>query len=68
MEDRIIVDEKKKIEDKDISDSKVTMGVIQTIGNAIDPMIQLTIETPCNYPNGKTASISCDVKCKLNRN
>jgi hypothetical protein len=55
MEEKIVVDEKKKEEDKDISDSKVTMGVIQKIANAIDTMIQLTIETPCNYPNGKVS-------------
>ena len=64
MEDRIIVDEKKKLEDKDISDSKVTMGVIQTIVNVIDPMIQLTIETPYNYPNGKMPGL--DVMLNVN--
>ena len=68
MEDKIIVDEKKKAEDIDISDSKVTMGVIQTIANAIDPMIQLTIETPCNYPNGKmpVLDLVVNVNCMEN--
>ena len=68
MEDKIIVDEKKKAEDIDISDSKVTMGVIQTIANAIDPMIQLTIETPCNYPNGKmpVLDVMVNVNCMEN--
>ena len=53
MEDRIVVDEEKRLEDENKSDTKVTMEVIQEIANGIDPMIQLTIDTPCNYTDGK---------------
>ena len=63
-EESIIVDEKKKEEDENISDTKVTMGVVQTIANAIDPMIQLTVETPCNSDDGKMAVL--DLKVKIN--
>ena len=47
-EDKIVINEEKKSVDKEKSDSKVTMEVIQDIANLINPMIKLTIETPCN--------------------
>ena len=53
FEDKIIVDENKKLNDENTSDAKVTMEVVQQIANQIDPMIQLTVDTPCNYPDGK---------------
>ena len=52
-EDKIVVDEKKKVEDEKSSDAKVTMEVVQKLANQINPMIQLTLETPCNFTNGK---------------
>ena len=53
FEDKIIVDENKKLNDENTSDAKVTMEVVQQIANQLDPMIQLTLDTPCNYPDGK---------------
>ena len=40
------------------------MGVVQKIANAIDPMIQLTVETPCNFADGKMPVL--DVKVNVN--
>ena len=65
MEDKIIVDDKKKEEDENKSDAKVTMGVVQKIANTIDPMIQLTVETPCNFADGKmpVLDVTVNVNC-----
>ena len=46
---KVVVDEQKKLVDKDRSNSKVTMDVIQEVANSINPMIKLTVETPCNF-------------------
>jgi hypothetical protein len=65
MEDKIIVDDKKKEEDERTSDAKITMGVVQKIANTIDPMIQLTVETPCNFADGKmpVLDVTVNVNC-----
>ena len=55
-DDKIIVDEEKKTVDEDRSDTKITMEVVQTIANSINPMIKLTVETPCD---------STDTPCNL---
>ena len=62
--DEIIVDEHKKLEDEDKSDSKMTMEIVQEIANSINPMIKLTVETPCNFEDGKLTVL--DVKVNVN--
>ena len=57
---KIVVDEQKK----DRSDSKVTMNVIQEVANSINPMIKLTVETPCNFKDGKLPVL--DIKVNIN--
>ena len=42
----------KKLEDKDKSDSKLTIEVIKEIANNVDPMIRLASETPCKLEGG----------------
>ena len=64
MEDKIVVDEAKKSIDEKKSNSKVTMEVVQEIANSINPMIKLTVETPCNYADGKLPVL--DVKVNVN--
>ena len=61
-EDKITVDEKKKVEDKEIDDTKITMDIVQTLANSINPMIKLTVETPSNYPEGKLPVLDITVK------
>ena len=60
----IVVDESKKILDENKTDSKVTMDIIQKIANGINPMIKLTVETPCNFPDGKLPVL--DVTVNIN--
>ena len=62
--DKIVINEEKKSLDENKSDSKVTMEIVQTIANSINPMIKLTVETPCNAPDGKLAVL--DLKVKVN--
>ena len=62
--DIITIDENKKLEDENKTDAKVTMDIIQEIANSIDPMIQLTVETPCNFSDGKIPVL--DVKVNVN--
>ena len=64
VENEIIIDENKKLVDENKSDSKVTMEVIQEIANSINPMIKLTVETPCNFEDGKLPVL--DVKVNVN--
>ena len=63
---KIVVDEQKKLVDKDRSDSKVTMDVIQEVANSINPMIKLTVETLCNFKDGKLPVL--DIKVNINDN
>ena len=51
--DIISMDEDKKQEDENKSDNKITMEIVQNIANSINPMIKLTVETPCNFKDKK---------------
>ena len=64
-EGKLVNDDDKVLEDENKSDSKVTIGVIQQIANNINPMIQLTTETPCNSENGMLAIL--DVQARINK-
>ena len=64
VEDKIVIDEDKKIVDEERTDNKVTMDIIQEIANSIDPMIKLTVETPCNFEDGKLTVL--DLKVNVN--
>ena len=64
VEDMIVVDDKKKELDKEKTDTKVTMEVVQNIANSINPMVKLTVDTPCNYKDGKLPVL--DVKVDVN--
>ena len=63
---RIIVDETKKENDEERSDNKVTMDIVQQIANSVNPMIKLTVETPCNFKDGKMPVL--DIKVRINEN
>ena len=52
-EEQIVVDEEKQLVEENRNDNKITMEVIQQVANSINPMIKLTIDTPCNHENGK---------------
>ena len=58
IDDKIVVDENKKIVDENRSESKVTMDVVQEIANTINPMIKLTVETPVILKT-ENASVRC---------
>ena len=60
----IVLDEEKKLTDENRTSSKITMDVIQGIANSISPMIQLTVETPCNFKDGYMPVL--DIKVKIN--
>lgn len=61
---KLEIDDDKKEMDKNKSDAKVTIEVIQNIANDINPMIQLTVETPCNFEDNKLPVL--DVKVDIN--
>ena len=63
-EGKVEIDQDKKEIDNDKSDAKVTIEVIQKLANDINPMIQLTVETPCNFDDGKLPVL--DVKVDIN--
>ena len=41
------------------------MDIVQNLANTINPMIKLTVETPCNYPDGKLPVL--DITVKINQ-
>ena len=57
----IIIDDLKKVQDECKTDTKITMEVLQTIANEIDAMLTFTIDTPCNYSNGKMPVLDVEV-------
>ena len=56
------MDENKQLIDENKSESKVTMEVIQQIANEVNSMIKLTVETPCNFVNGKMPVLDVTVR------
>ena len=62
---KIVIDENKKLTDESKSDAKVTMEIIQQLAIGINPMIKLTVETPCNFEDGKLPVL--DVKVNVNQ-
>ena len=64
----IVLDENKKLIDENRSDSQVTMDVIQGIANSVNPMIKLTVETPCNFPDGQLPVLDVKVNINLKEN
>ena len=65
IDGKLVVDEEKKLEDASKSDAKITMEIISQIANSIDPMIQLTTETPCNFKNKMMPIL--DVQVRINK-
>ena len=61
---KIVIDETKKKTDENKSNSKVTMEIVQEVANSICPMINLTVETPCNFKNGKLPIL--DIQTSIN--
>ena len=41
------------------------MEIIQDVANSVDPMINLTVETPCNFKNGKLPVL--DIQGNINK-
>ena len=64
VEGKIIIDEVKKKKDEVKSGSNVTFEVLKDIAEEIDPMLKFTIDTPCNYKDGKLPVL--DVKVNIN--
>ena len=64
VDEKLHIDEIKKSSDENVSDSKLTMEIIHQIANQINPMIRLTVETPCNFEDGKMPVF--DIKVKVN--
>ena len=61
---KLIIDDAKKVEDEDKSDSKVTMEIIKDIAEELDKMLKFTIDTSCNYDDCKIPVL--DIKVNIN--
>ena len=64
VEERIVIDEIKLLEDINKDDTDLTMDIVQNLANSINPMIKLTVETPSNHPDGKLPVL--DIKVRIN--
>ena len=60
----IIIDEAKKKLDEEKSDSCITMEIIKEIAESIDPMIRLTVDTPCKHKGNYIPIL--DLKVSMN--
>ena len=49
----LVLQEEKKIEDKDKTDEGFTMEIIQQVANEVDPMIKFTVDVPSNHKDNK---------------
>ena len=65
VDGKLVIDDQKQKEDENKTDEKVTMEIIQEIANGIDPMIKVTIDTPCNYDDRQLPIL--DVKVRVNQ-
>ena len=65
VDGKLIIDDQKQKEDENKTDEIVTMEIIQEIANGIDPMIKVTIDTPCNYEDRQLPIL--DVKVRVNQ-
>ena len=65
MNGKVIIDLDKKKTDEEKSDAKITVELIKEVANQINPMVQLTVDTPCNYKDNKLPIL--DVKTNINR-
>ena len=65
IEGKLVNDAEKKIEDEPKSDTKITMEVLKDVANEVDPMLQFTIDTPCNHSNGKMPAL--DIQVRINK-
>ena len=66
VDGKLVIDEDKKKIDKEKSDEKVTMEIIKDIAETIDPMIKLTIDTPCTHENRAIPILDLEVKINAN--
>ena len=68
VEGKLVIDEEKKQLDESKSDSKITMEIIREIAESIDPMIKLTVDTPCNYEGGAIPILDLEVSINPEEN
>ena len=64
VDGEIIIDPEKKKTDEGKSDAKITVELIKGLANKINPMVQLTVDTPCKYEDQKLPIL--DVKTNIN--
>ena len=65
VDEKIVVDEIKQVEDSNKDDTEITMEIVQNLANSINPMISLTVETPGNHPNGKLPVLDITVRINI---
>ena len=65
--EKLVINEDKVDEDKDIPEDKRTMEILKDIGNTIFQCVQFTVDCPSNYPNGKVPVLDLQVYTKNNK-
>ena len=50
---KLVMDVQKKELDEAKSDEEVTMEIVKTVANSVDPMIKFTVDYPSNYKDGR---------------
>ena len=65
---KLVLDAFKKKEDENKNPYEVTMGLMQEIGESLDPSIKLTIDVPTNYTDGKMPVLDITVNVNESEN
>ena len=64
-EGKLSIDDEKKLLDEGRTDESITLDIIRSIANTIDPMIQLTVDIPGNHENKKLPIL--DIQACINK-
>ena len=64
VDGKLTIDEKRKMDDENKSDTQVTLEILKDIAESVDPMLKFTIDTPCSYSDGKMPAL--DIKVSVN--
>ena len=62
VNEKLVVDDVKKIEDENKCDDDITMEIVRQVAELVNPMIQFTIDVPSYHEGGKIAVLDLEIK------
>ena len=59
---KLVIDMKKKEEDKEKHEDDITMDIVRQVAELINPMIKFTVDVPSHHENQKIAVLDLEIK------